>query len=155
MPFEGIKTEKYKFVGFEQSGNHMFFFVVPVEGRDIASGDEGEIRDFLEELGKWESLIKAGLNLLSELKIVQVDDTTLQNYQKEFGSEKYRVDIQRDTMHERLRVSIYLTAEERHRREGVGLGSTLQVQEIYDQVKNVPKWRAFKNVLELARRNTM
>lgn len=65
-----------------------------IEGRDVTNDDKKKIKAFLDELWEWESLIKAGLNLVSELKIIQVDQTTLQNYHKEFGREKYRVNVE-------------------------------------------------------------
>ena len=147
MPYEEIKTEKYKFTDFEQADSGISFSVVPIEGRDVNDDDKEEIEAFLNELGRWESLIKAGLNLISELKIAQIDDTILQNYQKEFGSEKYRANVQRGRFGRHLRVHMHLSSEERHRRTS----SFLQVQEIYDQLKNIPKWRAFRKAMQLIR----
>jgi len=150
MPYEGIQTEKYEFADFEQADSGISFNVVPIERRDVADDDKEEIEAFLKDLGKWESLVRAGLNLLSELKIIQVDETTLRNYEKEFGNEKYRVNVQRDSSDRHLRVHMRLSREERHRRAS----SFLQVQEIYDQLKNAPKWRVFKKAMQLIRRNT-
>jgi hypothetical protein len=154
MPYEEIQTEKYKFTDFEQTDSGISFNVVTIEENDVTEDDREEIEAFLNDLGKWESLVKAGLNLLSELKIVQVEEITLQNYQKEFGSEKYRVNVQRGRFGRHLRVNVYLSIEERHRRAGTGDSSVLQVQEIYDQLKNIPKWRAFRKAMQLIRGNT-
>ena len=154
MPYEEIQTENYKFTNFEQSDSGVSFNIVTIEGIDVTDDYKEEIEAFLDELGKWESLVKAGLNLISELKIAQIDETTLQNYQKEFGSEKYRVNVQRGRFGRRLVVHAYLSREERHRREGTGISSVLQVQEIHDQLKNVSKWRAFKKAMQLIRGNT-
>jgi len=153
MPYEDIQVESYKFTNFEQSENRVSFRVATIEGRDLTTDDRDMLEAFLDDIGKWESLVKAGLNLLFELSIVQVDETTLQKYQKEFGSEKYTRNIGRDSLGRYLYVHVRLSRDERHRREGTGLDSTLQVQEIYDQLNNVPKWRAFKKAVELIGRN--
>jgi hypothetical protein len=153
MSYEEIQTERYRFTDFRQSDRGMSFNVVKIEGEDFTEDDRGAIEVFLTDLGKWESLVKAGLNLISELRIVPVDETILQNYQKEFGSEKYSINVQIGTSGQFLDVYMRLSREERHRRTGTGVSSFLQVQEIYDQLKNVPKWRAFKKAMQLIRRN--
>jgi hypothetical protein len=156
MPYEDIQVESYKFMNFEQQDKTVYFCVVPIEGRDVVTNDDIEpLNKFLDDnLGKWENLVKAGLNLVSELGIVPVDETTLGKYQKEFGSENYRINVQRDDFGRSLHVHVCFSAKERHRREASALSLRLKVQEIYGQLKNIPKWKAFEKAIELIRKES-
>ena len=153
MPYEEFQTESYKFVNFHQSGSNVIFEVVPIEGRDVTDDDRTKINEFLRELGKWENVVKAGLNLLSDLTVIQVKQSILQSYEKEFGIEKYTVNIEIASLHQRLTVITRLSREERHRREATETSPVFRAQEIYDQVKNIPKWRALQKAMNLTRRN--
>lgn len=153
MSYEEFQTESYRFVNFHQIGLNVIFEVVPIEGRDVTDDDRTKINEFLHELGKWENVVKAGLNLLSDLTVIQVEQSILQSYEKEFGIEKYAVNIEIASLRQRLTVITRLSREERHRREATETSPVFRVQEIYDQVKNIPKWRALQKAMNLTRRN--
>lgn len=140
-----FQTENYKFVEFNQVDRVVNIKIVPTEGRDITDHDITEIEEFLHEIGKWEALIKTGFNLLSDLKIVQIDPETATYYKREFGPQKYNVRVTSGSMNLSINARISLTSEERRRRED----PLLPVQEVYRQIENIPKWRTFIKTRQL------
>jgi len=151
MSFVDIVISDYKFSNFRAVDAVVSFAVGTIEGRDVSGDDANKIVELLHHLGKWENLLKTSLNLISELKIRPVDQTTLQYYQKEFGSEKYHTDAKLGKLSSNLAVTMHLESEERRKREALGIDHGLHIEEIYDQLKNIPKWISFKKMLELIR----
>jgi hypothetical protein len=146
---EEIIIDSYKFRNFSLAGNTTIdFAVTPIEGRDVTEADSQTVREILEDLGKWESLIETGLHMLSDLRIIQIVQATLQSYEKPYGIELYEVNIRRAFEH--LNCSIHTRPEERHRRENTGTAA-ISVEEIQGQVNNIPKWKAFKKTIQLVK----
>jgi len=147
-----FQTEKYEFE-FVQEGNYVLIRIKLAEGfskmRDIVAADCEEIEQFLSDIGKWENLIKAGLNLLFHLEIVQVNEDTMSRYEGEFGPEKYEIEVKK-TKDWLIVAWIYVSREERYRRWG-GIENQLPVNEIYEQVRNIPKWKSFKKASRFIR----
>lgn len=134
-----FQTDRYNFAEFSREDRTVLVKIIPVENRGVTEDDVREIEKFLCEIGKWETLVKAGLNLLSELKIVQIEEEAMSYYEREFGPQRYNLRVTRDRFNKRIDVRIWLTTEERRRRGE----EVLPIQEVYRQIKNIPKWRNF------------
>jgi hypothetical protein len=93
------------------------------------------IKEYLEDLGKWEVVIKAFSNLLGEA--VSKPPPSI----KTFSPGAYRIEAKVDE--EYVRGTISLAKEERwRRREG-----SLSIDEILPQLKNVDKWRNLQRAI--------
>ncbi len=69
-------------------------------------------------MGKWEALIKTGINLIEDLEIMPVNKATNKLYQNELGVERYIIKlIEEKTRPELIKVQFRLNKEERHKRE--------------------------------------
>jgi hypothetical protein len=123
--------------------------MVTIEGRDITETDSQTVKGILNDFGKWENLIKTGLHMLSDLRIVQIEQSILQSYEKPCGIELYEVAIGRGNLGLRLDCSIHITPEERHKREQLNVSPIFSVEEITNQLSNVPKWKAFEKTMKL------
>jgi len=149
---EEMKFEDYTFSEFAVVGTSTVRFKVnTISGRDITAEDERTVRDVLNNLGKWESLIRTGLQLFSELGFIHPEPATLQNYEKPFGVELYSTatEIDRRYGNDSVWVGLSLTTQERHRREAAHLNPLLQVEEIRSQLSNLPKWKAFEKTIKI------
>ena len=153
MPFEELTIGNYKFGEFTQERYGVTFQVTRIDEYAVTRDDETKINSILKELGKWENVVKAGLYLLSELKLITVDATFLHEYEKRFDSEIYQITAETTGFERLYFVRIMLSQEEGRRRTANGLGDILQLQEIYDQLKNVPKWEALQKALKITREN--
>jgi hypothetical protein len=105
MSFQDIIVGNYRFYSFLATRTGVTFCVARLDGEDVNEGDRNGTIAILDELGKWENVIKTGLHLLSELKIVQVDQTTLQNYERIFGRELYSFQAEIDNLSQRIDVT--------------------------------------------------
>jgi hypothetical protein len=150
MSTQEIKIESYRFFNFRLAENTtVLFSVAVIEGRDFNGTDSQKVTGILNGLGKWESLIKGGLNVLSDLRIIQIEQSTLQSYEKSCGIESYEVNIQRGALGLQLNCSIHIRPEERRRREQINISPTLTLEEITGQLSNISKWKAFEKAMKI------
>lgn len=146
MSTQEIVVDDYKFSYFILSGQQLRFFVTPVSGRDVTEEDQRKVEAMLSALGKWESLMKTGLQLFSDLGFISSAPAALEILGKPFGAELYSIGV---NLGRDLTVLVTLKPEERHRREAIGLEPLFQVEEIRDQISNLPKWKAFKQTMKI------
>ena len=145
---EGFRTEKYDFFDFSQAHISVLVGIRRIDDQNITDDDLKELRQFFNDMGKWESLMTAGISLIEDLGILPISERIKENYQKEFGAENYIIELERAD--ERVvRVKLRLTNEECLRRSGGGRVSGIRLlkEEIIRQVKNVPKWRALTKII--------
>ena len=121
--------------------------VATIERREVTEDDENEVRSFIEDMGKWEALAKTGRSLLEDLGFGLRGG---EEQEKEFGidtpTQKYKVDYERKD--NRILVRIKLTSTESLRRtRGDTTLAVLPLEEIVEQIKNVPKWQIFKKTI--------
>ena len=150
---EEIVFEGYKFSEFSILNDTTVRFKVTSNFIDFTKDDVIYIEDIIKNnLGKWESLIKTGLHIFSELHIIQPEQAVLQNYEKPFGIELYKSpSVEIDGLHDCLWVFISLTPEERRKRQSANVTPILQVEEIKRQISNIPKWKAFEKTIKIAK----
>jgi hypothetical protein len=145
-----IKVESYRFFNFRLAGNATVLFnVAIIEGRDFNGTDSQKVTGILNGLGKWEILIKGGLNVLSDLRIIQIEPSVLQSFERSCGIELYEVNIQRGRLGVQLECGIHIKPEERRRREQLNISPVLTVEEITSQLSNIPKWKAFEKTMKI------
>jgi hypothetical protein len=150
MSTQEIIIDNYRFQNFSLAGNTTINFTAEtIEGRDITETDSQTVRGIFNDLGKWESLIRTGLHMLSDLRITQIEQSTLQSYEKPCGIELYEVGIGRGSLGLRLDCSIHIKLEERHKREQLNVSPIFSVEEITSQLTNIPKWKAFEKTMKL------
>ena len=149
MSFQEIKIDNYKLWDFEQIRNDVLFKVAAVDRLGVDEADKEKIEAILNVVGKWESLIKTGLHLFSELRLIQLEQAALRNYEKTFGMEFYELGIDVGRFRDYFYVSFHLKPEERHKRERSHLDPLLPVEEIYDQIANISKWKAFEKTIKI------
>lgn len=146
-----LETEKYRFEFIQEQITVLIKIKLTEElaqTRDVTDEDVEEIKKFFEDIGKWETLLKTGINFLSDLEIIQVSEETQRYYQKEFSPEKYRIEVNK-LSYWLIKARVHLSGEERHRRSGGE--PQLLVDEVYKQVKNIPKWKSFIKTSQLLR----
>ena len=145
MSYPELQIEDYIFHGFNQTSTGVGFEVVPVRVGDMNEADKKRVSSLLDDLGKWENLIEVGLNLAFELKLTDVNKEMLEHYEKRFQRESYEVDC--TLAKKRLRMVLYChiepSEEEHHRRLAVKATPKIEIEEIYEPLNNVRKWRAF------------
>ena len=149
---EYFESAKYRFY-FSQAPTtvhlcriYVNIFVVPIEvRRKVTNEDKNELEEFFEDMGKWEIFVKAGKGLLRDLGIpieIEKEEKT------EFGAEKYEKVLEKAEDNEGIKVTINLTAKESLRRsKGDSEYKALSIDEILQQVKNVPKWQTLKKAM--------
>jgi len=143
-----FKTEKYDFYFFLEKDARMRaknvgVNVATVERRNFTNEDVRELKEFFKDMGKWETFVKAGKSLLEDLGIKTKSE---KEDEKEFGFEKYEVKFEKK--YERVTVTIKLTPKESLRRtRGNTPRAVLHLEEIVEQIKNVPKWKTLKKVI--------
>ena len=143
-----FETEKYEFYFYQGKDlrgrpQNVTVNVATVERRDFTREDETEVRSIKEDMGKWETFVKAGKSLLEDLGI-SVEEKGEQK--KEYGIEKYKLNY--ETKDDRIGITIKLTSTESLRRtKGNSEYATLSLEEIVRQVENVPKWKGVKRAI--------
>jgi hypothetical protein len=141
-----IQIESYRFWSFKIEGNLVTFLVAHLIGRDVTEEDIKKVKAILDDLGKWENLVKTGLHLFSELKIGNIQQADLQNYDRSFGKELYEMDIKK-TNDDIMRGTVLLVTEERHIREEMHVEPIFSDSEMYNQIDNIKKWRTLEKTL--------
>ena len=92
-----------------------------------------QVTDIMKNLGKWEGLIKTGLDIFAELGLGQPSQTTLDKYEKPFGIELYdslAIEIDNRMDSRCLWVSISLTDEERQKRQNAEIRPIIQLRRL-------------------------
>jgi len=150
MP-EEIVLGNYKFSDFTISNSSTVCFKATNNNSSYATQEDSEfIKDEINNnLGKWESVIKTGIHVFAELGIIQPEQTTLQNYEKSFGMELYECKVSLSLRDNCIWVSISLTQGELQKRQGANVSPIIQIQEITNQMRNIPKWRAFGKTMKI------
>ena len=145
-----IILSDYRFWKFELSRSSVIFCIAPYNDRRSIQEDEEKIKAILSNLGNWERLVKTGLYLLSDLKIIQLDQKATQEIEEPFGTELYeiKVAISNADWKSLLFGAICLTSEERERRKDDKLNHDISVKEITNQLNNIPKWQSFEKTLK-------
>lgn len=148
-----IFIDDYKFDNFRMEGRDtstIFFDAARVDRNDVTNEDKEKIVNMLSELGKWEALVRTGFNLLSEMGIGPFERATLDGCEKKFGVELYEfraVQWRRNPYCSTF--EIHLKVDERHRREDRNIEPIFSTKEIYDQITNIPKWKAFEKTMKI------
>jgi hypothetical protein len=153
------KIDDYRFFDFSSlPDNSIVFSVESFYGKELTQKDVDAVREILADMGKWENLVKGGLTLLSDLRIININQTELQTYDKPVGAELYdpEVHIASGSCNYLITVNFRLAVEERHKREERQVKiyhrldniPLITVEEISGQVCNIAKWKAFKKTLE-------
>lgn len=148
MSIPKIVVEGYTFSQFVLRGYQLRFFVASISERDLNDEDKQIVESILASLGKWECLVKTGLQFFSDLGFINPDLAVLEKSEKPFGSELYSIGVSPGGTPEHLTVFVTLVPEERFRREAAGL-NLLQVEEVQAQLSNVPKWKNFEKTLKI------
>jgi hypothetical protein len=148
MSEEKIDIEGYRFRNFrlERDDTTVYFTVDITEDRFANENDAQIVSRILDDMGKWESLVKASLHLLSDLRLRQIEPTILQSYEKPSGIELYEVGMKK-VGESSLEGEIHIRREERHKREHLKITPIFTVEEVTSQLVNIPKWRAFKKAM--------
>jgi hypothetical protein len=128
-------------------------FKVTPNTNEVTPNDEAYIKEIIQDnLGKWESLIKTGLYVFSEIGIIHPETAILERYEKPFGIELYsEPSVERDGLNDWLWVFITLTQNERIKRRNANINPIIQVEEIWNQLINIPKWKAFEKTIKIVK----
>jgi hypothetical protein len=142
---EVVRVGDYEMT-FVQRGDEVAFALTEVAGNMTRETMIEHFRNYLTDVGKWESTIKLARDFAVDSGLVKDADEkpmpgTAKNYiitpapDKEQESDSYIGTIR-------------LSPEERRRRTGArGLSCKLPLGEICSLVKNIEKWRNLRNVL--------
>jgi hypothetical protein len=150
---EDILIDGYKFDNFrfaERSTSTVLFDFMLDSENEVTSDDKQKIMTMLCEMGKWESVIKTGFILFSELGIRHIEPATLQQYEKPSGAELYEISlVERQTNPYFATCKIHLKADELQRRQHLNVNPVFTSEEVANQIKNIPKWKAFEKTLNI------
>ena len=115
-----------------------------LERRDITEQNMGELKDFFRDMGKWETFVKAGKELLEDIGIGKKSE---KESEKEFGFGKYEMSFER--REEIVMVTVKLTPKESRRRTRGSTSSAIvpPLEEIAQQIRNVPKWQTLRKAI--------
>ncbi len=139
---------KYKFCDFEMMRGETVRCRVRTGYFDITEEDERNVTSIIEKTGNWEKLVKSGLDLLAELGIAKPIPVTEHNINIPFGFELYEFRVSPDNSNACLWVFFNLTAEERRRRLNAEIKPIIQIEEITNQIANIPKWLDFEETIK-------
>ena len=132
----------YRF-DFELRGTTVSFKAIRADGESVTNDDEQRVRECLNDIGKWETVKKAFLDLISGIELaknaLEIKAYTVESYNMETKVEEGTV-----------RGSIRLSENERHLRDARGEGS-ITAEEVARQMRNVDKWRNMQRALSSLR----
>ncbi|MCK4952889.1 hypothetical protein KAS14_03825 [Candidatus Bathyarchaeota archaeon] len=143
MENETVRIEKHV-LSIEQSKDLVIVNIQRIDKQNITDIDIQELQQIFNDMGKWENLMKTGINFLNELGITPITRINKEFYQREFGAEKYNGKVEREkdpSGNEIVKVIFELTEDELHRRENQKMKTSLSEEEIKEQIQNIPKWR--------------
>lgn len=148
-----ILIDDYKFrnFGIEDRGTIIITFgAVRINQNDVTKEDKEKIVNILKDMGKWEALVRTGFNIFSEIGIGHFERDTLVDSKKRYGAELYEITTnQWEGSPYRATIEIRLKVDERHRRDDLTIDPNFSPEEIYNQIVNIPKWKAFEKTIEL------
>jgi len=145
MSFKQIKTKFWEFTDFLETRISVEFKAVPLERRIVNDADIDTIREFLQDIGEWESIIKGVRYLLSEIEIISAVSSAAEDH----NFQDYIWDISVGSVHQWVDVRVRLSPDERHLRQGLKRSTKLNIEEIHRQLKNIPKWKALEKSVNL------
>jgi len=149
---EDIIFEDYTFAEFSLLDASTVRFKVTSQSIEVCEEDERRVEGILNNsLGKWESLMKTGLQMLSELRIIQPEQAVLQDYEKPFGMKLYNLRADVDSLRDCIWVFVSLKPEERRRRQSANVTPIFQVDEVRNQLGNISKWKAFEKAMRIVK----
>jgi hypothetical protein len=146
-------TQKYMLQCF-QEGKHVLVCVRRIDRGDFTPDDEKEVKDMLEDLGEWEDLIRTGLSLIEDLGLKPADEAMTRRYKEPTRVEKCDIKYVGivPPWTEVFRIAIHLRTEEMRRRAGTsGAEITLPAGEIFEQLRNLPKWQTLMRAVSSIR----
>jgi hypothetical protein len=145
MSSDVIEVEGYRFWNFKGSDHLITFDVMPLFGRDVNSKELDKLEAMLDDLGKWENLVKSWRILLSELKMITLQAPDVISYEKPYGPDQLEIAINQ-VDNRTLEVSVRLANDEQCIREQRKM-EPLSVKEIWSQISNLSKWRGIHKTL--------
>jgi hypothetical protein len=149
VTYEPVRIRYYEIDDFRQNRRSISFWFERIDGcRLTRDTDVPKIQAILDELGKWETTVASWKFLLLELGLITGDTPDLKHFEIGCGSEIYEISSPPDSLANGYAVTISLKPEETGRRTALGLSLQLPIKEVYEQLKNVPKWEAFQRALK-------
>jgi hypothetical protein len=151
MSLQSVEIYHYNFSEFGtiEKDKTVRIKVTPTSRSVSAEEDKEAIKLILNDIGKWENLTKTGSLLLSELGIIQPDQTMIQNYDEPSGIELYDVEFNVDDSLDFLWLFISFADEEEANRENAKLNIIPEPEKIKAQIVNIPKWKALKKTIKV------
>jgi hypothetical protein len=145
---DSVELWGYEFDFTYDEKNQVGFKVVRLDRSDATQTDRQRIEQRLNELGKWETIMKAFSDLDSSKNSLDI---------RIFTDNPYQIEIRMKNTQEEtnlpdkiLEGTICLSAEERNWREGAGAGH-ISVDEVCQQLRNVDKWRNLQRAISSLR----
>ena len=137
-----VECSDYRF-DFDMRGTTVTFKTARLGGGDVTNEDEQWVTECMSDLGKWETVKKAFLDLISGVDLaknaLEIKAYTVKSYNIETKFEEGTV-----------RGSVRLSEEERRLRNAKGEGS-ISVEEVARQLRNVDKWRNMQRAISSLR----
>lgn len=146
MSSDQIELEGYRFWNFKSGDQQVTFNVIHLFGRDLNTKELDKLETLLDDIGKWENLVKSAQNLLSELKMVTPPLADTVDHEKPYGSDQFETAINQ-VDDKTLEVSLRLVNDERCIREQRKM-KPLSTKEIRGQISNLSKWRCIRKAIE-------
>ena len=138
----------FRFKGFDQDKTkHQVVCVVQWAGGFTELIPLKEVKDMLDDLGKWEALAKT----IQDLNLAGIPNSVPEN----FGRSLYEITVQKRIVvpsivaSKEASVTFVLTREEALRRtNGEDESVPLDLDEIKNQIQNLRKWKNFASVVK-------
>lgn len=140
MSEERFETKECVFL-IQQVENQVRVRVGSTQGLDLNADDQRNVESYMDDLGKWEELVRAGVSFFGD-NMVNSTGVDISSPYNLIPREEYNFTYTRDRGV--ITVFIRLSSEERLIRTGaVGANLRLPLEEVAPQIKNVLKWRSF------------
>jgi len=143
-----VESCGYRF-DFTQDGTTVVFGAVRMD-RVVTADDVKLVKESLQDMGKWEVVVKGFSDLVGEAGLSKAAPTI-----KTFSPDAYDIEAQLKEEKENgaIRGKVSLSKEERWRRNAgdPGKESALSVKEITQQMVNVDKWRNLQRAISSLR----
>ncbi len=140
-----VESCGYRF-DFSPKGTAVVFNAVRLDGVDATSDDEKLVKECLQDMGKWEVVVKGFSDLVGEAGLSKAAPSI-----KTFSPDAYNIETElKDRI---VRAAVSLSKEERRKRNGrdPSKESALSVEEVAQQVVNVDKWRNLQRAISSLR----
>jgi len=141
---------RFKVVTLDYPPGRVYVAAYRADTKDISSEDRPALNAIFGDMGKWEALTGAGIILLAEVGAINPPPTPVPRY----SPSKYTLtqDTQVGRFESRIGYFVGLSSDERNYREASnpqGGSTSLTVEEIASQLRNVPKWQSLGKVIGL------